>query len=296
MDPFRMPEAFCIAQSTVIHTAWSCLAGLCGAMSCTTTAANSNPSLLAELLRLTTTLPFRISLLLIFPLVTFGLNIGFTLQLHATKPMDSLNCDVTHPLWIRLLGYAGTSLLLSIPSFFLSCLAATRLVTPHIGSPNAPTPPPLDASYNDSTLTSLPPRRRQRTPASSHSEYPEVTPFYTEYKYSPNPPPSSLRILKTLLPEIPTRTRSGSKHSRHNLSSDHNTPSQLSAPPSRSHSALSNLTARSRSRASTIQIQDRSRHGSYQGPPSPIIFNSPSRTGSYPTCLAPFNVTTSGYA
>ena len=140
MDPFQMPEAFCIgdfhpypvlndrllqgdrpflAQSTLMHTAWTCLVGLCGAMSCTTAAYASNLSSLRNILRLsvplspdhpirkkltdtvkrTTTLPFRISMILIFPLIILGLNIGFTLQLHATKPEDSLNCDATDPLW-----------------------------------------------------------------------------------------------------------------------------------------------------------------------------------------------------
>ncbi|KAI0088839.1 hypothetical protein BDY19DRAFT_150870 [Irpex rosettiformis] len=277
LDPSRMPEAFCIAQSTLIHTAWSCLAGLCGAMSCTTAATSSNSSLLRDRLCLTTTLPFRISLILIFPLIIFGLNIGFTLQLSAAKPEDSLNCDATRPFWIRLLGYAGTSLLLSIPSFVLSCLAATRLMKPQTSYPETRTPPPLHTVYDHSTFTSLPPRRRQRTSVAEYSDHLPIAQFYTEYKYSPYFPPSSLQLPKTLLPERPIPTYSGPRHSRNNLSSDHRTPSQLSTPQSRSHSALSQITARPRSRASTIQIQDRSRHGSYQGPPSPIIFNSPSR-------------------
>ncbi|KAI0694210.1 hypothetical protein BC835DRAFT_1350515 [Cytidiella melzeri] len=278
MDPFQMPQAFCIAQSTLTQASWSCIAGLTAAMCCATAASSSNIALTRGLVQIATTLPSRVFLILIFPTLVFALNLGFSLRFDAIQPQDSLNCDATQPFWIRLLGYAGTSLSLSVPSFILSCITALRLMKRATLQPQVSTPPQLQAVYNHNTLTSLPARRRQRT--SEYGSSPPTIPLPSGGQPSPILPPLSLRIPKALLPEKPAPTLSALKHGRHNVSSD-NIPSRLSRPSSRSQSVLSQFTARSRSRGSTIQFQDRSRRGSYQGPPSPILFNSPSRAESH---------------
>ncbi|KAI0341468.1 hypothetical protein BDW22DRAFT_306972 [Trametopsis cervina] len=291
MDPLRMPHAFCIAQSSLTHTSWSALAGLCTIMSISTASVVLKHSQLNKAFVIASSIPSRIFLTLLFPATIFGLNLGLSLRFDAIQPTHTLGCDVTQYIWIRLFGYAGTSLILVIPSFFLSCFTATRLM--RAASVHTPTeaPAPFRGMYNNSTLTSLPNRRRRRPLDGEMSVQLNIhtTSPASGGKPSPRLTPSSLRMSKALLPET-GRARSGSKHSRYNSSTDHGAFQAPVPAGSRSASALSQFTTQSR--ISSIQVQDRSRHASYQGPPSPIIFNSPSRAESqYHAVLFPVTPT-----
>jgi len=221
----------------------------------------------------------RIALVLIFPLIVFALYFGITFRLNAIQPSDGLNCDATRPSWPRVLGYAGITLFVAVPTFIISCLTAARLIKVETNHLHTQTLPPMHTVYTHSALTSFPSHRRQRDTSFKISPQLTSSPLPTGGKHSPNLTPSPFRIPKTLLPEQPGRARSISKASRHNPSSDNHLTEHPSAPASRRQSSQSHYT--SNTRESPVQVQDRSRHESYQGPPSPIIFNPPSRAESH---------------
>lgn len=184
---------------------------------------------------------------------------------------------------VRLLGYSGTSLLLAIPALFVSVASGLRLHSPQAHQTATSTTTTAHAVYSHDALTSLP-TRRTRTRESKYS--PRLN---DSFQYSlddaPLPAHSALRLPKTLFPQgpyspplSPGRTPSLAKHSRYHLPFN---PPTFSAqnrsptPSSRQHSVQD-------SRDSPILEVDRSRHSSYRGPPSPIIFSSPSRAENRP--------------
>ncbi|KAG1815039.1 uncharacterized protein BJ212DRAFT_1481575 [Suillus subaureus] len=69
--------------------------------------------------------------IVVFPLGALGVAVPVLLSLHAIQPTDDLHCDASHPIWGRFLGYAGISMILTVPSFFLSAIAAHRVFKMH---------------------------------------------------------------------------------------------------------------------------------------------------------------------
>jgi hypothetical protein len=90
--------------------------------------------------------------ILIFPLACLSISVPVLLKLDAIRPTDDLHCDASHPIWYvdpqsrictkldlckrrgRFLGYAGFSMLPTIPCFFLSAAAAYRVLQIHINN------------------------------------------------------------------------------------------------------------------------------------------------------------------
>ncbi|CDO74849.1 hypothetical protein BN946_scf184280.g9 [Trametes cinnabarina] len=52
--------------------------------------------------------------------------VALVLKYDAIQPMDGLSCDVTAPVWVRLLSYSGFPLLLALPALLLTCVAMCR--------------------------------------------------------------------------------------------------------------------------------------------------------------------------
>lgn len=180
------------------------------------------------------------------------------------------------------MGYAGTSLLLAVPSFLLSCATAYRLTK--LENHPDPLPPPTLAIYTHAALTSLPPRRREHTSDSKECAGLDASPLPTGSTHPLSISPSSIQISKTAVPDKPGHTHTISRHLMYDTS-----VRQPSVPSSRRQSVQSHATLKTTD--SPVQMQDRSRHASYQEPPSPIVFNSPSRTDSHAIIV---NVSASG--
>ncbi|KAG1819372.1 hypothetical protein EV424DRAFT_1618864, partial [Suillus variegatus] len=132
MNPYDMPPAFCKAQTFIIYYSALSVTGVCAAFTMATTRAVVWPS--SVLMTASSTLVWRNQYLLpivVFPLGALGVAIPVLLSLHAIQPTDDLHCDATHPIWGRFLGYAGISMILTIPCFFLSAAAAHYVFKVH---------------------------------------------------------------------------------------------------------------------------------------------------------------------
>ncbi|KAI0305306.1 hypothetical protein B0F90DRAFT_1815539 [Multifurca ochricompacta] len=67
----------------------------------------------------------------VFPVLASTAHLVVVLKLDSVRPMNDLRCDVTSPLWPRLLGYAGIPVILFTPCFILSIFTAVRLLDMH---------------------------------------------------------------------------------------------------------------------------------------------------------------------
>jgi len=135
MDPFKMPKVFCVVQTFVIYySAWS-LTGICAAFTFATAGSVLWPPV--GTCSAHTTVAWRNKYyipIVVFPLVCLSISVPVLLSIDAIQPTDDLHCDASHPEWGRFLGYAGFSMILTIPCFILSTIAARRIVQMHRNS------------------------------------------------------------------------------------------------------------------------------------------------------------------
>ncbi|KAF9239296.1 hypothetical protein BU15DRAFT_46861 [Melanogaster broomeanus] len=133
MNPFQMPKAFCMAQTIIIYyCAWS-LTGICAAFTFATTSSVLWPSTMIRSASSTLAWHNRYYYpILIFPLVCLSVTVPVLLKLDAIQPTDDMHCDASHPVAARFLGYAGLSVLPTIPCFFMSAAAAYRVLQMHL--------------------------------------------------------------------------------------------------------------------------------------------------------------------
>ncbi|KAG2152663.1 uncharacterized protein EDB93DRAFT_1082951 [Suillus bovinus] len=120
------------AQTFIIYYSAHSVTGVCAAFTMATTRAVVWPS--SVIMTASSTLVWRNHYLLpivVFPLGALGVTIPVLLSLHAIQPTDDFHCDASHPIWGRFLGYAGTSMILTIPCFFLSAAAAHHVFKVH---------------------------------------------------------------------------------------------------------------------------------------------------------------------
>lgn len=132
MNPFDMPPAFCKAQTFIIYYSSQSVTGVCAAFTMATTSAVVWPS--SVVMTASSTLAWRNRYLfpiVVFPLAALAIAVPVLLSLHAIQPTDDLHCDASHPIWGRFLGYAGLSMIPTVPCFLLSAIAAHRVFKMH---------------------------------------------------------------------------------------------------------------------------------------------------------------------
>ncbi|OJA21098.1 hypothetical protein AZE42_10218 [Rhizopogon vesiculosus] len=120
------------AQTFIIYYAANSATGVCAAFTLATTRTVLWPT--SVIPSASSTLVWRNSYYLpivVFPLGSLAVAVPILLSLHAIQPTDDLHCDATHPIWGRFLGYAGISMILTIPCFFMSAVAAHRVFRVH---------------------------------------------------------------------------------------------------------------------------------------------------------------------
>ncbi|KAF8589144.1 hypothetical protein K439DRAFT_1613032 [Ramaria rubella] len=129
MNPIRMPHAFCLIQVILFSLGSFALTGLSASFSVANALAVFQPLSFNSGNAILAWHPRYIPLVVVFPFVASGIHIGLLIFTNAVQPSlsDDLHCDATHPLWMRLVGYAGVPLVVSIPFLFLSCLTAFHL-------------------------------------------------------------------------------------------------------------------------------------------------------------------------
>ncbi|KIJ61409.1 hypothetical protein HYDPIDRAFT_115868 [Hydnomerulius pinastri MD-312] len=135
MNPFQMPKTFCVAQTFIIYyAAWS-LTGVCAAFTFATTGSVLWPSTMISTAASTLAWNNKYYIpIVMFPLTCLAVSVPVLLKLDAIQPTNDLHCDASNPIWGRFLGYAGLSMLLTIPCFFLSAAAALRVLRMHLGN------------------------------------------------------------------------------------------------------------------------------------------------------------------
>lgn len=128
MDPFRMPYNFCVVQSVFIAIGAFLMTGVSAAFAIATTFAALKPKTWVEggkgvmIWRRIYILP-----LVVFPALASALQIVITLRFDSGVRFDDMHCDYSHP-WIRFFSYAGVPWIITIPCFYLSIRAITRIL------------------------------------------------------------------------------------------------------------------------------------------------------------------------
>ncbi|TFK49458.1 hypothetical protein OE88DRAFT_1727206 [Heliocybe sulcata] len=129
MDPLEMPRAFCIAQDVLINIGSFVLAGVTASFTLGAMLSQLRPYTLAGFTPSSFSWhPRYLLLTAVLPAVASVVYIAVLLRLDAVVPMDDLQCEATRPIWVRLLGYAGVPLLLSIPNLVASSFLAFRMI------------------------------------------------------------------------------------------------------------------------------------------------------------------------
>ncbi|TCD68748.1 hypothetical protein EIP91_009894 [Steccherinum ochraceum] len=126
MDPFMMPQSFCTTQAILLHTSWACMAGVGAAITILTASrVLHRSSILPRLVPYATLL--RLLFGVGFPCMVLIAQTVAIHELNAARPVDGIACDASFPSWVRVLGYAGATLILAIPSFILSLITAAQV-------------------------------------------------------------------------------------------------------------------------------------------------------------------------
>jgi len=167
MNPLLMPPAFCIAQATLAAFSWFVMTSSCATISIATSTAILRAHSGARTLSVTEiqgTLKWRPTLMLLiigFPLGAFTAFLVVALKLHAVSRSDGMICDVTDPIWVRLLSFAGVPLLLAVPSLLLSCTSVFCLLSSRLRSHDR-SPTSRVETFDIDIFTPVPGRRESR--------------------------------------------------------------------------------------------------------------------------------------
>ncbi|KAK7019030.1 phosphatases II [Favolaschia claudopus] len=127
MDPYRMPRAFCLAQTILMslgyYIIWGFLMVFCFAV-CVHILKPKEWGDLSKCFhwRLVYYLPA-----LGFPVAAIAVRVVLILKYDAVHPFDGFNCDASHPIWVRLGGYAFPSIVVLVPTTFMSLLSARHM-------------------------------------------------------------------------------------------------------------------------------------------------------------------------
>ncbi|KAL4253059.1 hypothetical protein ABKN59_002184 [Abortiporus biennis] len=285
LTPSLMPKAFCTAQIILMQTSWAMLTSICAACTiCMATQRFRNISWFIRWLRST---PFHLTILLGYPVAIFVLQLATVLRFDAAaQPIDEIFCDASHPMWIRLLGYAGCSLIISIPSLLLSSYNLFRSFRPEpnpVGNPLEIYPP----AYGSDAFTPPPTRRtfqretRNSSPITLPSlRHPDEIPtsdgghLSSSHDHSSTPLVPDVDQDADLTP--PGRARVMVKRTRYHLPSDWVT---ARASPDSARSAMAPSPASERERSEARYTPSPLSHPSNRSSSySPIIFATPPPT------------------
>lgn len=127
MDPYAMPQAFCLAQTIILGFSTFVMTGVCASFCIATCITVWKPKSWADAER--SVLVWRnhyYFTLLVYPIVATIVEIVIVIKLDAVKPTEDLHCDASDPVWVRFFGYAGTPLLLAVPVLFFSINSIVR--------------------------------------------------------------------------------------------------------------------------------------------------------------------------
>jgi hypothetical protein len=101
MDPFQMPQWFCVAQTITIGLGSLLLASVCTSFTVATFRAIYRPFEIRKLgiLRFR---PFYWWIVGVFPVCASIVQIIVIVKLDAVKPSDDIHCDASDPIWFDL--------------------------------------------------------------------------------------------------------------------------------------------------------------------------------------------------
>ncbi|KAJ7187347.1 hypothetical protein C8R46DRAFT_1059521 [Mycena filopes] len=183
MNPPNMPRAFCLAQVLIGGLATFFLVGLLAAVTTATTIYVAKPKQWGTQ-NDTLILPWRFHYLLpmmLFPVLASAVHITFVIYFDNFEPVDGLSC-IARPLWIRLLSYAGTPFLVTIPCLWLTAVSTLRVLRTHGHIRRARRSVNIQALDYFTTL----PQKASRTSAKPH------TPPTPRAITTPTPSPSAI--------------------------------------------------------------------------------------------------------
>ncbi|KZP20299.1 hypothetical protein FIBSPDRAFT_861818 [Athelia psychrophila] len=130
LNPYEFPKWFCVGQMFVINISVFVLVGVCTSYYIATLVTVLWPQQRDPSRGPGLTWHHAYFLLIIgLPIVSTTLQMYFTLTLGAERQIgfDTTICDVTEPLWPKLLGYGGLPLLFTFPCSLFMFVAVRRL-------------------------------------------------------------------------------------------------------------------------------------------------------------------------
>ncbi|KAF7350474.1 Phosphatases II [Mycena venus] len=127
MDPYRMPKAFCLAQTIGMSIGLYIIGGFCLVFCIATSLHILKPKQWGDLPKAFKWRPVYYLPVIVFPLVATAIRVFLLLKYDAVQPFDALHCDAAEPLMVRLAG-SGLPALLTLPSSFCLAIYSARHV------------------------------------------------------------------------------------------------------------------------------------------------------------------------
>ncbi|KZV73305.1 hypothetical protein PENSPDRAFT_649039 [Peniophora sp. CONT] len=135
----NMPRSFCVAQAVILQIGVFMLSGICACLALSTysTVFNLKTGPLSHRRNPLEWKNIYLIFVGVWPLMAAIAFIVVSVTTDTVHATDALNCDISHPLWPRVLGYAGAPFALSVPCLGLSVVTARRIIQVSRTCPNA---------------------------------------------------------------------------------------------------------------------------------------------------------------
>ncbi|KAJ7234610.1 hypothetical protein B0H12DRAFT_1027895, partial [Mycena haematopus] len=128
MDPYRMPKAFCFAQTVGMSLGLYIIGGCCLTFCIATSQHALRPKQWGDISKSFTWRPAYCFPVIGFPVVATTVRVTLLVKYHAVHPFDGLHCDAAAPLFVRMAGPVFPSLLLLPPTLYLAAYSTTHVI------------------------------------------------------------------------------------------------------------------------------------------------------------------------
>ncbi|KAF8187867.1 hypothetical protein K438DRAFT_1936413 [Mycena galopus ATCC 62051] len=128
MDPYRMPRAFCLAQTIGMSLGFYIIGGSCLAFCIAISLHILRPKQWGDISKSWTWRPVYYLPIIGFPLVSLTVRILLIVKYDAVQPFEGLCCDAAAPVLVRIAGPAVPAVLIIPPTLYLSVISGLHII------------------------------------------------------------------------------------------------------------------------------------------------------------------------
>ncbi|KAJ6486883.1 hypothetical protein C8R45DRAFT_1098150 [Mycena sanguinolenta] len=129
MDPFRMPKAFCFAQTVGMSVGVYMIGGCCIALCIGTSLHILKPKQWGDISTSFKWRPVYYLPVIGFPLVCTAIRVVLLVKYHAVQPFEGLHCDAAYPLLVRIEGEVLPTAILLVPTLYLAAYSVVHVIS-----------------------------------------------------------------------------------------------------------------------------------------------------------------------